>query len=223
VLTGEPQNFSCAFLLANPEKLPYDMKIDSYLGGVLFLALWIGGNLENLFPDNRLLGLGYGLDQAIDPNFARDISFQFRRGQDTDRQDIFLSCVSNINKDQVTKYSTEIFRILTILVDTVQEEDLNEQLKFLEARIPKLSCNSEDAQLSWNQMEWCSWSEKLRNVMIQYRDIGHVWMLDQKEYEHLKQYYNANLLLIDCLNSNRRIPAEFRADIIETLLLPAAK
>ncbi|WP_444980520.1 NACHT C-terminal helical domain 2-containing protein [Microseira wollei] len=36
----------------------------------------------------------------------------------------------------------------------------------------------------------------------------------------LKQYYNANKLLIDCLNSDCYVSREVRQEIEETLLLP---
>jgi hypothetical protein len=47
--------------------------------------------------------------------------------------------------------------------------------------------------------------------------------LTDKQWEVLKQYYDANTLLADCLNSDCIVSAEVREEIEETLLLPIAE
>jgi hypothetical protein len=58
--------------------------------------------------------------------------------------------------------------------------------------------------------------------MIQYRNVGHDWEFSQQQKEVLKQYYNANLVLVDCLNSDCYVNREVRSQIEKTLLLPVA-
>ena len=68
-----------------------------------------------------------------------------------------------------------------------------------------------------------SWIKQLRVVMIQYRNIGHDWQFSEQQKELLKEYYEANLLLLDCLNSSCNVTPAVRQEIEETLLLPIAE
>lgn len=66
------------------------------------------------------------------------------------------------------------------------------------------------------------WAEQLRTAMIKHRNIGHNWQFSQKQKKLLKEYYNANKLLVDCLN-NCEVTKKFRHEIEDTLLLPIAE
>jgi predicted NACHT family NTPase len=59
--------------------------------------------------------------------------------------------------------------------------------------------------------------------MIKYRNIGHDWQFSDQQKEVLKQYYNANQLLVECLNSDCYVSREVRSHIEDTLLLPTAE
>ena len=56
--------------------------------------------------------------------------------------------------------------------------------------------------------------------MIQHRNIGHDWQFSEQQQELLKEYYDANLLLVNCLNSCCNVTPAVRQEIEETLLLP---
>jgi len=66
------------------------------------------------------------------------------------------------------------------------------------------------------------WIEQLRVVMIKHRNIGHDWQFSKEQKELLKQYYDANKLLVDCLNSSCNVTHEVQQEIEKTLLLPIA-
>ncbi|NER19191.1 MAG: NACHT domain-containing NTPase [Symploca sp. SIO1C2] len=72
----------------------------------------------------------------------------------------------------------------------------------------------------WWKVNGKDWTEQLRAVMIEHRNIGHDWQFNKQQQELLKQYYNANLLLVDCLNSDCYVSQEVRQEIEDTLLLP---
>ena len=59
--------------------------------------------------------------------------------------------------------------------------------------------------------------------MIKYRNLGHNWQFSDQQREALKQYYDANQLLVDCLNSNCYVTRTVRQEISQTLLLPMAE
>lgn len=61
---------------------------------------------------------------------------------------------------------------------------------------------------------------ELRSVMIKYFEIGYDWQFSNQQKDLLKQYYEANKLLVDCLkNASEKV----RSHIEDTLLLPIAE
>jgi predicted NACHT family NTPase len=67
--------------------------------------------------------------------------------------------------------------------------------------------------------------EKLQDLLSRNLDIARVFDLDQNidsedQKELLQEYYDANKLLVDCLNSDCYVSREVRAEIEASLLLP---
>ena len=56
--------------------------------------------------------------------------------------------------------------------------------------------------------------------MITHRNIGHDWQFTNEQEQLLQQYYEASLLLIQCLNSDCYVSRHVRQSIEDTLLLP---
>ncbi|NMG08053.1 NACHT domain-containing protein [Brasilonema sp. UFV-L1] len=79
--------------------------------------------------------------------------------------------------------------------------------------------NSENFKQWWQENSQ-AWIEKLRSVMINHRNIGHDWKFSELQKQLLKQYYDANKQLVDCLNSDCCISLKVRQEIENTLLLP---
>jgi predicted NACHT family NTPase len=59
-----------------------------------------------------------------------------------------------------------------------------------------------------------------KNTITHYRNIHHPWQFSPEQQQTLKRYYDANQLLIDCLNSNCEVTETIRQEIEATLLLP---
>jgi predicted NACHT family NTPase len=77
----------------------------------------------------------------------------------------------------------------------------------------------EESVEDWWSANGQFWTEKLRTVIVEYRNFGHNWQFSNEHQELLKQYYDGNQLLVDCLNSDCYVSRE----IEETLLLPMAE
>jgi hypothetical protein len=75
----------------------------------------------------------------------------------------------------------------------------------------------------WWRENSLTWTEKLRAVMIEHRDIGHDWQFNDRQIELLWQYNDANKLLVECLNSDCYVSRLVREEIEASLLLPMAK
>ena len=62
--------------------------------------------------------------------------------------------------------------------------------------------------------------ESLRCTIDRYRNIHQSWQFSPDQQQALQRYYDANQLLMDCLNSNSEVTAVIRKEIEATLLLP---
>ncbi|MEH2228940.1 MAG: hypothetical protein V7K71_04750 [Nostoc sp.] len=58
---------------------------------------------------------------------------------------------------------------------------------------------------------------------MNYRTIDSDWELSKHQKELLNKYYNVNLFLVECLNSDCYVSREVRQQIEDTLLLPIAE
>ncbi len=116
----------------------------------------------------------------------------------------------------VNRYlSQNLSGILDIDIFTAE---LKQALQNLKMQLPKEDSEAEIIKQWWLE-NGKSWSQQLRNVMIEHRDIGHDWQFTPKQEESLKQYLNANKLLLDCLD-NGYVSHTVREEIESTLYLP---
>lgn len=66
----------------------------------------------------------------------------------------------------------------------------------------------------------CFWTERLQSEIVQYRNTQQDWNFSPEQQQMLQQYYDANQLLLDCLNSNCEVTAAVRQEVEAALLLP---
>lgn len=99
-----------------------------------------------------------------------------------------------------------------------RDHKLQQKLHQLKAQLP--STYDWKGFKRWWATNGQAWTEQLRTVMIQHRNIGYDWQFTEAQQELLNQYYDANKLLVDCLNSDCKVSPEVRKEIETTLLLP---
>jgi len=104
----------------------------------------------------------------------------------------------------------------------LEPELFSQALQKLKAQLPNPN-REEERFKQWWQANGQAWTEQLRTVMIEHRNIGYDWQFSNEQREVLKQYYQANKLLVDCLNRSCNVTPKVRAQIEETLLLPIAE
>jgi hypothetical protein len=64
-------------------------------------------------------------------------------------------------------------------------------------------------------------ADEARTVAKKHQHLGgKYWQFSSADKELLKQYYEANKLLVECLNSDCPVTPEVRSEILDTLLLP---
>jgi predicted DNA-binding protein YlxM (UPF0122 family) len=60
------------------------------------------------------------------------------------------------------------------------------------------------------------------SYLINNRNIGHDWQFTKDQVELLNQYYEANLILVECMNRSN-VSEQVREEIESTMLLPSKK
>jgi predicted NACHT family NTPase len=118
----------------------------------------------------------------------------------------------------VAKLIDNLNYFLDLKIDTV----LKRKIKQLKKQLPILEVkNDSDVKelIQWMKIKGSEWTEQLQTVMIEHRNIGHDWQFSDEQKQLLQQYYDANKLLVDCLNSDCYVSREVRQEIEETLLL----
>jgi predicted NACHT family NTPase len=112
---------------------------------------------------------------------------------------------------------------LALTRDLAQYLDIKDELKHkllvLKTELPDSEENI-DTFKQWWKGNGANWTQELRAIMIEHRNIGHDWQFIESQKELLEKYYGANKLLIECLNSDCYVSRDVRKQIEDTLLLP---
>ena len=125
----------------------------------------------------------------------------------------------DIDDASVSSLYIDICRPFAYILILKLDLEFEQALQQIKAQLP--DSNSHATILKqWWEANGQAWIEKLREVMIQHRNIGHDWQFNQQQKDLLQQYYDANKLLVDCLNSTCNVTPAVRNEIEETLLLP---
>jgi predicted NACHT family NTPase len=116
----------------------------------------------------------------------------------------------------------DLDRVLDIALDRnlAFAIDLEKSLRHLKARLPDTLSKHWKNFNPWWKANGQRWTEELRAIIIDHRNIVHDWKFSQTQKELSQQYYDANKLLVDCLNSDCYVSREVRAEIEASLLLP---
>lgn len=141
-------------------------------------------------------------------------------------QGMFLdAALENLLLEFATDHSQDFAYInacseaLNNILVMVLDAGFYKSLQQLRDQLPAPSQNRERLQ-DWWQTNYPAWVAQLRSTIAHYRNIQHPWQFSPEQRQVLQWYYDANQLLIDCLNSNCEVTAAIRQEIEATLLLP---
>jgi hypothetical protein len=163
---------------------------------------------------NRDLACAIGLDLAYGYFLARTYNVEFAL-----ERVLELSLLTDITENNSVGYvfnKTLIDNVIYTAYDcTIELYHELQQLK------DKLFSPEEHSKIfDWWQSNGQAWIQQLRAVMIKYFEIGYDWQFSNQQKDLLKQYYQANQLLVDCLDTASE---EVRSHIEDTLLLPSLR
>ncbi|MEH2244298.1 NACHT C-terminal helical domain 2-containing protein [Nostoc sp.] len=150
------------------------------------------------------------------PNEIDRTPFNWDLAIDFELNQIFSQNLNLIN------YETLTFQLDEAIYHTLDSQ-LQQKLQSLHIQLLDFVSNTWEICEDLLQGNGQVWTEQLRDIMIEHRNIGHDWQFSNEQEELLQQYYDANKLLIDCLNSDCYVSREVRQQIEDTLLLPIAE
>jgi predicted NACHT family NTPase len=99
---------------------------------------------------------------------------------------------------------------------------LQKAFQLLKAELPDPE-NGQEFILPWWESEGEKWKDKLIDLIFEYRKIPVNYQLSPSQKTLLKQYYQGNLLLVNCWQTECRCSPMFRQNLEETLLSPAVR
>ncbi|MEG4866287.1 MULTISPECIES: NACHT domain-containing protein [unclassified Microcoleus] len=178
--------------------------------------------------------LDRGFALSLDPYLKKVVEQTFELALNLGLQcyiDLALNTVVKDALEPTLGYinSLTVERTLVPILDLVLDCDLvpalkPEQRRGIQELLEQLPDPKSDKEIfeKWWQGNGLAWSKLLRQMMILYRDLGHDWQFSEQQKSLLKNYYDANKLLVDCLNSGCNVSPAVRQEIEETMLLPIA-
>ena len=125
-------------------------------------------------------------------------------------------------KQEKVRLQKKYKRIIVSLdrcIKTSIDIQLKEQLTSLKKKLPHEIETSE----RWWMDNLKSWTEDFRHIILETRDIGHDWDFTKSEVKALKDYYDVNKLLAQCLKEDCYVSREVREEINISTLLPMDK
>ncbi len=132
-------------------------------------------------------------------------------------ENLLLEFATNQNQDFA--YINACTEALNNILVMVLDAGFYKSVQQLRDQLPAPSQNRERLQ-DWWQTNYPAWIAQLRSTIAHYRNIQHPWQFSPEQQQVLQRYYDANQLLMDCLNSNCEVTAAIRQEIEATLLLP---
>lgn len=91
-------------------------------------------------------------------------------------------------------------------------ETIEETIGKLKNKLPHPN-DEGDSLREWWQVNGVNWTVQLRLALVEHRNIGWEWQLDEVEEKSLDLYYYGNRLLVDCLNNNCQVTPRVREEI----------
>ena len=187
-------------------------------------------NINNLavraFYYALTLSLTFELTSRIDHTFFQsniesDIDSTFESTFDLMLDNLFIVALNRAMAGAVLDLHSELNNVLDhINNNDDNNEDLRNILCNLYDRLPHEDSTQDDLRI-WRVNDGQSWVEKLRECTIYHHNIGHDFNLSLEQRRVLQQYYDSNVFLWECLNTDCYVDSNIRHHIEETLLLPS--
>jgi hypothetical protein len=170
----------------------------SYRAFLIASVLDLNLTAERAFWDVESLSFGYTLDQSNGVSTPFDEIYSYRNWNFANN---LSSAFTHIRESAYSPISAlEVTHILGVDINDYLLQLLNP----LKRQIDEQRHNGGSGKTigNWWNSNGKAWTEELKKVMRKYRDIcqdGKDWKFKKQQVEALRQYYDANHLLLECL------------------------
>ncbi len=212
-------------MLRSPDSLVQLMKqqIDALVAQDAYLQEFLtwASQKSQVIPQPTLVAtrafyLGLTQTPHVAPHFALACTLDRGIFLDALLDNLVLECVIDSTDFAHTHACTDALKnALTIVFDV----GLQQSLQQLKEELPNPDCDR-TRFVSWWQINHLAWTERLKTAIYFHRNIQSHWHFSPEQQKVLQHYYDANKLLIDCLNSNCEVTVAVRQEIEAALLLP---
>lgn len=163
--------------------------------------------------------LAYAIDPAINDNLDSALDLDFKLYHALRFENFYNSFWYGIPSSLNLPLDLDLANNhLNFLIHSTPNPELQYKLQELKDCILEPEADFEHRQERWKAHRFI-WIKQLRDMMIKYRNIGHTWLFNKEQIKLLKQYYEANKLLWECLAISN-VSVEVRSHIEENLFLP---
>ena len=165
----------------------------------------------------RAFYLALAKNPSIAGNFTLTCTLDQGVFLDAALENLLMECT--LEKGQEFAHTNACISVLNNILVMVLDVGFYKSLQQLRDELPSPRQNQAKIE-DWWQKNYGAWLEQLRDTISEYRNINHPWQFSLEQQQVLQCYYDANQLLIDCLNSNCEVTTAIRKEIEATLLLP---
>ncbi len=164
------------------------------------------------------IGTNFSLMLKLDPHFGEGIAVNADLALDLSLFNLLnlMPFLESIHNPALT-LQRSLKRVISHGIKI--EPELTKELQRMKQRIPTSQENETQFWLWWHQ-EGKAWFSDLNSMAMKYRNIAHQWNFNAQQQEVLQQYFQANLLLLDCLDRSSYVSSEVRDSIRRQLLKP---
>jgi predicted NACHT family NTPase len=188
------------------------IRIKTPYKAVTIRALYLDIDLENTRSLDRARALDIAHSRALER--ARTKALGFDNTMETE-VDIDYTINLALNLDLALYFANR--RILELAC--ILEPDLHKGLQFLRQKFPD-PYKDREKFAKWWQAKGFEWSKKLRSLIVHHRKGSQEWQFSENQLKLLRTYYDANKLLVECLNNAEYVSPLVKNQIESTLLSP---
>ncbi|NEP89591.1 MAG: hypothetical protein F6K18_23680 [Okeania sp. SIO2C2] len=124
--------------------------------------------------------------------------------------------------DSIIEYPSSTKNIIDSIIEYPIDLEFKQKLHQLKSELPNSNQPKEKCE-EWLKINGQPWGNRFRKLIIKYRNICHDWQFNDEQRFALREYFYANGLLFNCLNSDCYVSREVRQEIEDTLLLSIAE
>ncbi|BAZ51502.1 putative signal transduction protein containing Nacht domain [Nostoc sp. NIES-4103] len=162
-------------------------------------------------PLNCNQALAISLDHRLAGNLAADLGL-----------DLALTHALAVSLTITSDIFPQRFSSLSLALDLrhllAAQPSLQKSLQNLRNQLP-LPSQGRDILKAWWEANGKTWTKELQTLMLTNRQIGYNWQFNQQDLQQLQYYWDANKLLLDCLNRANNVTVKMRDWIENNLFL----